>query len=234
MSNAITLGFTITVGGTSYHSITDLGLALHNTNYIGEPEVDTSFISFPTTSGFYDISELLTPDPVYKQRTIKLEVGTTDAVANWDSKMSTIWNTFHGRQATIIFDNDLTNYWQGRIMIQNYQRVKTLGTFDIVMITQPFKFAVTPTIDTYTATGDISLPTSAFALIPQFYIEFSSPSDYAKIEFDDIWGVYHWREYDETETEYWFTPPFFNSKCTNASITLTGATFKIRWRAKSL
>ena len=239
MSNALTIGFTIQVGGTSYHSITDLGLAVHNTNYIGEPEVDTSFASFPTMSGFYDISEILTQEPIYKQRTIKLEVGTIDNATNWDARMSTLYNTFHGRQAQIIFDNDLTYYWEGRIAIQNYQRTKSLGTFDIVMLAQPFKFAVTPTIDNYTADGDITLPTSSFSLIPEIQLFNTAMSDFqTEISFYDIWGMAHNIIFDENDERYisneWFTIPLLNSKCLNAYVDLTDTKINVRWRAKSL
>jgi predicted phage tail component-like protein len=237
MIDTLTNGFTIEVNGTTYHSKTDFGLAISNTNYIGEPEQETSFVSFPTVSGFYDTSELLSKEPVFKSRTINIEVGAINPRLSWDSVMSDIRNKLHGRLAKIIFDNDPEWYWQGRVSIANFDRKRQLGTFNITMYADPFKYAVTPIIDTYTASGEIALPASEYSIIPEFYFTANSETSSGSLIYNDRWGFQHQRDFDETDDgSYvgWFKISLFNSFCTSPELTLNDAEMKVRWRAKSL
>lgn len=149
MSNAITNGFTISNGTITKHSLTNYGLAVANTNYLGDPEMETFTVNVPGRAGLLDLSTSLTGYPVFKTRTISIEVGAVKPSADWDGFISTMRNNFEGRTCTIIFDNDTSWYWRGRVHIKEFDRHRNLGTFKIEMLADAHKHQVTPTVDTY-------------------------------------------------------------------------------------
>lgn len=170
--NALTNGFTIKRedGGYERHSLTDFGLAISNTDYIGDPEFETFKVDVPGRRGILDMSEALTGRPVAKTRTIKLHVGTTHPKNDWDGIMSDFRNMYDGRVCKIIFDNDDEWYWIGRVYIQNFSRKQSLGEFDIKMTANAYKHQVTPTIDTYEAPATVVMPYLELPIRPQFCI----------------------------------------------------------------
>jgi len=151
MSNALTNGFTICLadGTNSKHSITDLKLAMGNNNYIGDPEQETYIVDVPGRSGLLDMSEALTGGPVFKNRKISIEVGSVRPKNDWDAEISAIRNLYDGRVCKIVFDNDASWYWTGRVRILNFDRHQCLGTFTIEMDANAYKQLVNEVEDTY-------------------------------------------------------------------------------------
>lgn len=143
--NALTNGFTITVEktGKSYHSLDDWGLAMGNNNYIGDPELQTTYISVPGRDGLIDASEVVAGRPIYTKREISIEVGGLHSRNDWDSVISGIRNKIQGRICKIIFDNDEEYYWRGRVNVSDFDRNRRLGTFTISMPeAEPYKYSV--------------------------------------------------------------------------------------------
>lgn len=143
--NKLTNGFTIWIDGTSkhWHSLNDWGLAMGNNDYIGEPVQETTYISVPGRDGLIDASEVVSGRPIYSKRQISIEVGALHDREDWDGIMSNIRNHIHGKICRIIFDNDQSYYWKGRVSVNSFDRNRRLGTFKIEMPTaDPYKYSV--------------------------------------------------------------------------------------------
>lgn len=230
--NALTNGFTLTVenNGATYHSLTDWGLAISNNNYIGEPEMVTNYVEVAGRNGLLDLSEAVTGFPTYTSRKIHIEVGGKEDRMDWDGIISNLRNQVHGRKCKIIFDNDPNFYWLGRVTLDDFDRVRELGTFSINMKADPVKYAVTSSnepwlwdpfdfeegVITYSDeevnNNTITIPAGNIAVVPSFvvraiYSESLTMQIGSKVK-NLVVGTNRFpdiRIYGETETEIKFT-----------------------------
>lgn len=148
--NELTNGATIIVisNDHEYHTLDDWGLAIGNTNYISEPEMETKYIDIPGRDGLLDVSETLSGRPIYKKREINIEVGGLRERKDWDAVISSMRNSIHGRDVKLIFDNDPSYYWKGRIFITNFERARRLGTFTLsIPEADPYKYNIQSSAD---------------------------------------------------------------------------------------
>lgn len=172
----ISNGVTIIVNNNSYHSFNDFGLAIGNNNCIGAPEVETHYIDIPGMNGFLDLTETIAGHVVYTSREIKIDFGGQYTRADWDARISTFRNLFHGKIVKVIFDNDPNYYYTGRAFVEDFDRFRELGTFSFVIPkAEPFKYRNTLTIDqTITfnsgATHIVNLTTPEMCKGPYFVV----------------------------------------------------------------
>lgn len=138
-------GVTIIVESSdkSFHTYDDWGLYITNTDCIGEPEQYTKYIEIPGRSGVLDLSEVLTGRQIYKSRPITIKLSGHDNKTAWDSIISTLRNEINGRVCQIIFDNDKGFYWRGRISINDFESIMSLGMFQIdIPAADPYKYSI--------------------------------------------------------------------------------------------
>lgn len=149
MKNILTNGAEIEVisTGKKYHTLLDWGLAIGNNNYIKEPEAYTYFVEVPGRNGMLDLTEAITGYPIYQSRQIELELGGIQERTAWDTVISGIRNKIHGKQVKIVFDNDKAYYWKGRATVTAFDRTRKLGTFNINIEAEPYKYQVYSTLD---------------------------------------------------------------------------------------
>lgn len=146
--DALTNGVTITVidTGNSYHSLTDLGLAIGNNNYIGTPEYETHYVKVPGRQGLVDLSEAVTGHLTYNSRPISIEFGGKWPRNEWANRLSVIRSRFHGKNVKLVFDDDPYYYYTGRAIIEDFDRFRDLGTFKFsIPEADPFKYSIRPT-----------------------------------------------------------------------------------------
>lgn len=152
-SNPRTLKATITVvkTGAEYNTFDDWSIAIGNNDYIGDPDIETKLVYIPGRSGYIDLSEAVAGRPIYTNREIKIKCGSTlTNRLEWDNQMSVIRNAIHGQVVQIIFDNDPNWYWQGRAEVTDFDRMRNLGTFNIVLKNAlPFKYSVADSQDSW-------------------------------------------------------------------------------------
>lgn len=132
----------ITVSGTTYNSLTDFGLAINNTDYIGTPVQDTSNrIYVPGRNGYLDLTETVFGSQWFQYRPIEITFGGIRTTSEWDSVISDFRNLFEGKICKITFANDPDWYWTGRVVIDAFSHKRQLGTFDFMMPeAMPFKY----------------------------------------------------------------------------------------------
>lgn len=141
----ISNGIQITVEGTGYsvHTLNDLFLALQNNDYVGNPEMQTSYIDVPYRTGLIDVSEILSGRPTYKKRALKFILGGIREREAWDSVISEFRNHIHGRVCNLTLDNDIDHFWKGRAYINDFDRFRELGTFTLeVPEADPYKYDI--------------------------------------------------------------------------------------------
>lgn len=127
----------VTIG--EKHSIDDWGLILTR-RIISPPEVQTNFIEVPQRDGKIDLSESLAGLVKYYNREIELDFTFKDAIGNYSARFSEIQNYCHGKKMRIIFDDDMDNYYLGRITVENPEVSEKLGHIVIKAECEPYKY----------------------------------------------------------------------------------------------
>lgn len=148
--NELTYGISIYVedSGRTFHTLDDWGLALGNNNYIGDPEMETTYIRIPGRDGLIDASEVVSGRRIYTKRELAFELGGIRNRHNWDGVISALRNEIHGRVCRLTIDNDEGYYWRGRVFIQGFDRFRDLGTFTLaVPNADPYKYDVTSSVE---------------------------------------------------------------------------------------
>ena len=144
--NELTYGISIYVEdtGKTYHTLDNWEMALGNNNYIGDPEMETTYIQVPGRNGLIDATEVISGRRIYKKRALEFELGGIRERLNWDSIISGLRNNVDGRVCRLTLDNDKSHYWRGRVYIKGFDRFRELGTFTLAVPTaDPYKYSRT-------------------------------------------------------------------------------------------
>lgn len=142
--NELTYGISIYVEdtGKTFHTLNDWNLALGNNNYIGEPEMETTYIKIPGRSGLIDASEAISGRRVFTKRQLSFSLGGIRERLAWDSVISTFRNNIQGRICRLTIDNDKSHYWRGRVFVEDFDRFRELGEFNLtVPKAEPYKYS---------------------------------------------------------------------------------------------
>lgn len=148
--NELSNGIKITVeeNGNVFHTLDDWGLALGNNNYIGDPEMETTYINIPGRDGMIDASTAISGRRVYKKRQLAFELGGQHPRINWDTTISAMRNNIEGRICRLTLDNDREYFWRGRVYIQGFDRFRSVGHFTLaVPMADPYKYDVLSSAD---------------------------------------------------------------------------------------
>ena len=141
--NELTIGISIYVEdtGKTYHTLDTWNLALGNNNYIGDPEMETTYIKVPGRNGLIDATEAVSGRRVFRKRQLAFELGGKHDRLDWDGVISAFRNNIEGRVCRLTLDNDRSHYWRGRVYIQGFDRFRDLGTFTLaVPMADPYKY----------------------------------------------------------------------------------------------
>ena len=126
----------VTIG--EKHSYKDWGIIL-SSKVISPPEPQINKVDVPLRDGSIDLTEALTNDVKYKDRTITLNFTVTDR-STWTAKVSEIQNYLHGKRLKIVFDEDLAFYYIGRVSVNKWETEKAIGSLVIECDVEPFKY----------------------------------------------------------------------------------------------
>lgn len=125
----------IIVGGHTYNSLTDFGLAIENTNYIGEPvRSKTGLVHVPGAPAPLDTDLVVFGSPWFMYRTISISFGGMRDPREWDQVISDLRNLFEGKVVKLVFANRPGWYWKGVVSIEKFNRRRPLGTFDFNLL----------------------------------------------------------------------------------------------------
>ena len=99
------------------HTLRDFGAAITNSDVISMPEPNTTLLAVPGRNGRLDLSEVLTGDVSYGNRTLKLVLAAETNIERWQTTCLHIFNKYHGRNVTVVFDDDTGHYYVGRAAV---------------------------------------------------------------------------------------------------------------------
>ena len=120
----------ITVNNTTYDSLTDFGLAIENTDYIGNPVLATeNLVQVPGRDGLLDMTDTVFGNEYFTSRAIEIEFGGMDAPEDWDQTISNFRNLFEGKIVKVEFATIPGWYFTGRCEIRKFKRTRSIATF---------------------------------------------------------------------------------------------------------
>lgn len=123
-----------------YHTWKDWELILAEKPDVNFPAVKTNYIDLPGGNGQIDLTESLTDDVKYKNRTgsfVFTKIGNRE---NWNNFKSSIANFLHGKKLKIILDEDLSFYYVGRLSINDWKSDKKTGQLTLDYDLDPYKY----------------------------------------------------------------------------------------------
>lgn len=123
------------------HSYDDWGLILSSC-VITPPDPQLNLVTVPLRDGSLDLTEALTDDVKYKDRSITLTFTMVDPRKYWSAKVSEISNYLHGKRMKIIIDDDLAFYYVGRVAIDDWNSEKSVGKLVVKGTVDPYKYDI--------------------------------------------------------------------------------------------
>ena len=114
---------------------------------ITPPETKTNYIELDGMSGSLDLSEALSGEPTYKDRTITASFWTdAGSFKDRDALLKEIITTLHGKKIKIIEPDDPDHYYVGRIKITSKTNVLPYAEFAIEATCEPWRYALEDTV----------------------------------------------------------------------------------------
>lgn len=165
-------------GSLKFNTYKDFYLVPTTIPVISPPAVKTKTIDIPGANGAIDLTESLTPYPVYKNRTGSLEFAVLndrieyynryryaphsmnpqhaiDGKHAWSILYSDLSNKLHGRKCRLILEDDPNWFYEGRIAINSWKSSNN-GEWPIVTLDYdlaPYKLSIDDSFTAATETG---------------------------------------------------------------------------------
>lgn len=133
-----------------YHSITigdkntwdDWHLVPTSRPLVPPPNVNTSYVTVPGSSGSLDLTEALTGYPTYANRTGSWEFLVLNGYGEWYARYSDIMSYLHGKRFRAILDDDPNYYYEGRFSVASWKSNKDWSRITINYNVGPYKIEV--------------------------------------------------------------------------------------------
>ena len=123
----------------SKHSYRDWGLILKSRPVISPPSPKTVYVDIPASNGIIDLTESLTGDVKFANRTITCEFNVIDVRKKWSNIYSDVLDFLHGQMTTIILDEDPDYIYKGRVQVNEWKSNKRTATIVIEGNVEPYK-----------------------------------------------------------------------------------------------
>lgn len=120
------------------HSYNDFGLILSSKS-ISLPKAKTKTVEIPGADGVLDLTECLTDDVKYQNRTLQFTFTVVDPLASWAAVLSEVTNFLHGRKLRIYMDWDKNYYYEGRCSVNQFKSDKRIASIVIDCDCDPYK-----------------------------------------------------------------------------------------------
>ena len=104
---------------------------------------ESNIIFVAGRSGPLDLNDEVFGGATFLYRPIIIIFGGIDDPDDWDGRISTYRNLFHGKNVKLTFDNDPEFYWKGRATIEAFTRHRRLGQFELhINYADPYKYRI--------------------------------------------------------------------------------------------
>lgn len=120
------------------------------------PEPKTNYIEIDGMDGTLDLSESLTGEITYKDRTVSASFWTSEgSFTERASLLRKIVSTLHGKKIKIIEPDDPDHYFYGRVKVKSLNNILPYATFTIEATCEPWRYAVDDTVRTIEVNSQI-------------------------------------------------------------------------------
>lgn len=109
-------------------------------------EPKTNYINIEGAHGTLDLSEALTGEPVYNDRTVTASFMCSEgSYKDREALLRQIRTALHGRKISIIEPDDPEHYFAGRVRLTETHNYQAYMTFDIEATCDPWRYAMNET-----------------------------------------------------------------------------------------
>ena len=125
---------------------------------ITPPELKTNYVDIDGVSGTIDLSESLTGEITYKDRTISASFWTNKGNRrDRERLLRDITIALHGKKIKVIEPDDPTHYFIGRVAIKSLKNILPYAEFTIDIICEPWRYAIEDTVRTVSISSSTSV-----------------------------------------------------------------------------
>ena len=125
----------------NYHTLDDWGLYIVNRQENRPPEPKIYKIDIPGGNGSLDITEALLGNVAYSEREIECEFYLVDrSISDWAPLYSEIMAAIHGKKMKIVFDDDPSYYYIGRVAVTGWKSERRYSVLTVLCTCEPFKY----------------------------------------------------------------------------------------------
>lgn len=152
----------------NYHSYDDFGLILTKKS-ISPPKPKTHYVDIEGADGSLDFSEAF-GEVKFQRRTLEFEFTLPPPRSEFTDRFTEIQNALHGKEFQIIDDEDSDYYYVGRVTIDKWSIDKVIGSFDVKVEAEPYKYHLRETqrTDTITGTKSLAFRNDRMSVVPIF------------------------------------------------------------------
>ena len=125
-----------------YNTAYDWGLTL-TAKAVSDAEPKTNYQELAGVSGTLDLTEALTGDVAYSDRTLTASFSVSEGtVREREALLRKITAVLHGRRVRIVEPDNPEHYLIGRVKIKKEQNSHAYSAFDIEAVCEPWRYAV--------------------------------------------------------------------------------------------
>ena len=139
-----------------YHSITfnsekntwdDWHLIPSSRPLVAPPSVVTKFVEIPGLDGSVDLTTAVTGYPTYSRRVGSWQFIVANGYGDWAVRYSEIMDYLHGRECTVILEDDPGYFYEGRMTVATWESGKNFSMVEITYELMPYKREFTTSVD---------------------------------------------------------------------------------------
>ena len=129
-----------------YNTWYDWGLVL-TAKDITPPEPKTNYVDIDGMSGTLDLSESLTGEIMYQDRTVSASFWTSEgSYKDRERLLREIVSTLHGKKIKIIDPDDPDHYFYGRVKIKSQKNILSYAEFTIECPCDPWRYKLNESV----------------------------------------------------------------------------------------
>lgn len=119
------------------------------------PEPKTNYVELDGMSGTLDLSESLTGNITYEDRTITATFWTCEgSFKERERLLRKVVSSLHGKKIKIVEPDDPSHYFYGRVKVKSRQNILPYAEYSIEAICEPWRYAIEDTVRTVKVSGD--------------------------------------------------------------------------------
>ena len=134
------MGVTFISTNNEKHTYDDWGLSLSEPLIIPQPDPNITLVSVPGGNGFLNLTTAMTGEVTYSQRKPTFTFTTVAKRREWQALYSEIANYLHGKEMSIVLDEDPWHYYTGVFQLNEFKSSGITGTIAIDATLDPFKY----------------------------------------------------------------------------------------------